>query len=74
MSSKVKLEGVMELREAVARIEALASGLKEGKVVFAGENESLTLTPSRVVSAEFKAGQKKDKEKISLEISWKPAP
>ncbi|MBF0480789.1 MAG: amphi-Trp domain-containing protein [Desulfovibrionaceae bacterium] len=74
MGSKVKLEGVMELREAIARIEAMSEGMKAGEVKLADDKETLVLHPARVVAVEFKAGQKKDKEKISLEISWKIVP
>jgi len=71
MGSKAKLEGVMELREAIARIDAISAGLKAGEVTLNDDKETLVLHPARVVAVELKAGQKKDKEKISLEISWK---
>jgi len=71
MGTKVKLEGVMELREAIARIDAMSAGMKTGEVSLGDEKETLVLRPARVVAVELKAGQKKDKEKISLEISWK---
>uniref|UniRef100_I2Q0U2 Amphi-Trp domain-containing protein n=1 Tax=Desulfovibrio sp. U5L TaxID=596152 RepID=I2Q0U2_9BACT len=68
---KIKIEGVMQLSEVIANLEKLVGDMKSGRVVIAAGDESLALSPSVLVNVEMKASQKKEKEKFSLEISWK---
>jgi amphi-Trp domain-containing protein len=69
--NKIKIEGVMQLSEVIANLEKLVADMKAGTVSLSAGDESLTLNPSVLVNVEMKAAQKKDKEKFSLEISWK---
>lgn len=69
--NKIKIEGVMQLSEVIANLEKLVADMQCGKVTLAAGDESLMLSPSVLVNVEMKASQKKDKEKFSLEISWK---
>jgi amphi-Trp domain-containing protein len=68
---KIKIEGVMQLTEVIANLEKLVNDMKSGLVTLAAGDESLELRPSVLVSVDMKAARKKDKEKFSLEISWK---
>jgi amphi-Trp domain-containing protein len=49
----------------------LAMGFRSGSVTMKQGMESITLTPPNVVFLEASMSQKKRKEKIELEISWK---
>ena len=69
--SRIKVEGVMQITEVIANLEKLVADMKAGTVSLSAGDESLTLNPSVLVNVEMKAAQKKDKEKFSLEISWK---
>lgn len=69
--SKIKVEGVMQITEVIANLEKLVTDMKAGLVTIAAGEESLTLHPSVLVNVDMKASQKKDKEKFTLEISWK---
>lgn len=68
---KIKIEGVMQLSEVIANLEQLVGDMKAGRVVVSAGEESLALSPAVLVNVEMKASQKKEKEKFSLEISWK---
>lgn len=68
---KIKVEGVMQLSEVIANLEKLVADMKTGFVTLTAGEESLELRPSVLVNVDIKAARKKDKEKFSLEISWK---
>lgn len=69
--NKVKMEGMLELREVVARLEDVVSNLKAGSLCMAVGEDCVTLRPTSIVAVTMKASQKKDKEKFALELSWK---
>ncbi len=71
--SKVKMEGIMELREVIAYLEDVVSNMKSGAICMTAGEDCVTLRPASIVDVEMKASQKKDKEKFSLEISWRSA-
>jgi amphi-Trp domain-containing protein len=68
---KIKVEGVMQITEVIANLERLVADMKTGLVTLSAGEESLELRPSVLVNVDMKASRKKDKEKFSLEISWK---
>jgi amphi-Trp domain-containing protein len=68
---KIKVEGVMQITEVIANLERLVADMKTGLVSLSAGDESLELRPSVLVNVDMKASRKKDKEKFSLEISWK---
>ncbi len=71
MSKKeVSMEGMMELSAAVSYLEGLVKSLKEGKVVVQKGDEFVELTPEKNVYLEIEAKQKKEKEKITVELFW----
>ena len=72
MSNKreLKAELQMAMPELVRYLEAILDGLREGKVYLEHGGEVVALNPAGTVTLEIEAKQKKDKEKLSLEVSW----
>ena len=70
-SRKLKVQGMMELSQAVAYLEDVLQSLKEGAIRVESGNEVMSLNPGGIVDFEMQLSQKKEKEKFSLEISWK---
>jgi len=71
MSNKLTVEGVMELREVIVRLEDVVAGMKKGLVHIRVDKDAVTLSPSSIVAFELKAKQKGDKESFSLKINWR---
>ncbi|SHL15490.1 amphi-Trp domain-containing protein [Desulfatibacillum alkenivorans DSM 16219] len=69
--NKVSQSQTMELEKVAAYLEDLAASFKEGKIVVAKGDEFVTLTPPEQVFVEVEAKAKKDKNKFSLELSWR---
>jgi amphi-Trp domain-containing protein len=68
---KVKVEGVMDLKELIAYLEDIVSGFKSGSVCMNVGEDCLTLKPRGVMDVGLKVSQKKDKEKLVLEVEWR---
>jgi amphi-Trp domain-containing protein len=68
---KVKVEGVMDTKEIIAYLEDLVAGFKAGSVCMTVGEDCLTLKPRGVMDVALKVSQKKDKEKLSLEVQWR---
>lgn len=68
---KMKVEGVMELSQAITYLENVLDSLKQGQLVLEAGQESLVLSPPSIVDFEMEVARKKDKEKFQVEISWK---
>lgn len=71
---KVSIEQQMAYADAVAYLEALLKGFKEGRIVVERGGESVVLTPPQSVNVEIEARRKGDKQKFSLELEWSAAP
>ena len=71
---KVSIEQHMAYADAVAYLEALLKGFKEGRIVVERGGESVVLTPPQNVNVEIEARRKGDKQKFSLELEWSAAP
>ncbi len=69
--NKVSIDGALELNQVTAYLEDLLNGLKAGKVHIQLGDESVSLAPSSIVDCEIEVSQKKEKEKISIQLSWK---
>ena len=76
MSSKKKMriDSVMELTKAITYLENLVESIKAGRVEVQTGDETITLNPAQVVEFEMELSRKKDKEKMSFEMSWKKDP
>ncbi|GMT49244.1 MAG: hypothetical protein IEMM0008_0783 [bacterium] len=68
---EVSTKLIMDVSEVITYLQDLASGLKAGQVCVQQGNEFVTLKPVDLIKVEIEAVQKKDKEKFTLEISWK---
>lgn len=71
---KVSIEQQMAYTDAVAYLEALLKGFKEGRIVVERGGEAVVLTPPQSVNVEIEARRKGDKQKFSLELEWSAAP
>lgn len=73
MSKKQKLEVeyTMPIADAISHLEELVCSLKEGQLTVERGEQTITLVPSGVVQFELELSHKKDKEKFSVELSWK---
>ncbi len=71
-TKELSFEATMELGDALAYLNQMASSLKDGKLVIeqAGA-DFVVLEPAELVQMEVAASSKKDKEKIGIELSWK---
>jgi amphi-Trp domain-containing protein len=74
-SDKLKIEGRAALAEVLARFATIVEALGSEEAVIASGGDFIRLRPAGEVGYEIKAARKKDKEKVSLELSWgrKPA-
>lgn len=71
MSKKeVSVRGTMPPKAIITVLEDLLESFKKGQVVIQNGSEFVTLKPSEQISMELEAGQKKEKEKLTLELSW----
>jgi amphi-Trp domain-containing protein len=68
---KVKVEGVMDVKEVIAYLEDVVAGFKAGSICMTVGEECLTLKPRGVMDVALKVSQKKDKEKFALEVHWR---
>lgn len=60
----------ISLKEAAARIEEIAATLREGTVCLRKGGESVVLEPGYRVALEIEAGAKKEKARLSINLSW----
>jgi amphi-Trp domain-containing protein len=67
---EVEMKSKMEIEKAIEVIESLLSGLKKGKVFVQHGDKVIEITPEKTVKLEVEAEQKKDKEKISVKMTW----
>lgn len=68
--AEMKMEAVMELREAAKRFQEILNGLNAHEMVLTEKDKQVTLAPGAVVTFKVKAKSDKKKEKIELSLSW----
>lgn len=68
---KVKVEGVMDVKEVVAYLEDVVAGFRAGSVCMTVGEDCLTLKPRGIMDVALKVSQRKDKEKFALEVEWR---
>ncbi|MFZ3046185.1 MAG: amphi-Trp domain-containing protein [Desulfatirhabdiaceae bacterium] len=67
ISVKCKLEA-----DAIANLLSdMAKSFREGKVVIQKKSSFITLNPAGQIEVEIEAVEKKGKQKIEIELSWK---
>ena len=72
-SNKICVEETMELAKVITTLEDVLESLRGGSLTVTRGGESVTLTPPGVVNLELEASQKKDKAKLTIELTWKNA-
>lgn len=68
---ELQAELQMALPELITYLEALVNGLRDGRVYLQHGDQVVDLCPSHSVTLEIEAKQKKDKDKVSIEMSWR---
>jgi amphi-Trp domain-containing protein len=67
---KISVKKVLEYKDAVSYIEDLAKSFRSGTIVLESGEEHVVMKPSAQVAVKVEAKTKKDKQKISFELSW----
>ncbi|XXJ18609.1 amphi-Trp domain-containing protein [Desulfovibrio caledoniensis] len=70
---KISVKKVLEYKDAVSYIEDLAKSFRSGTIVLESGEEHVVMKPSAQVAVKVEAKAKKDKQKISFELSWTEA-
>ncbi len=75
MSHK-KVESKTQLKrdQVASYLEELAKSLRAGKLLIQCDEDYVYLAPTDVLDLELEASQKKNREKVSLELSWSLEP
>lgn len=71
MKQEIKIKQTMEVGTVTEILKDLVNSFEEGTICFEKEDEFVTLRPGRTVAVEIEAGVKKDKQKLSVELSWR---
>jgi len=61
----------VDLERAIQYVEALTASLKAGAIRVQHGSEELTIFPGSIVDIKVDAYKKKEKEKISINLSWR---
>jgi amphi-Trp domain-containing protein len=67
----VAFESSIAREEAVSYFETLVAGLKKGTLHLKQDLNEISLQPPAQLEVKVKATRKREKEKISFEISWR---
>ncbi|OIQ50647.1 hypothetical protein BerOc1_02588 [Pseudodesulfovibrio hydrargyri] len=70
---KISVKKVLEYKDAVSYIEDLAKSFRSGTIVLESGEEHVVMKPAAQVGIKVEAKTKKDKQKISFELSWTEA-
>jgi len=71
---EIEFKTLLNRDEAVFHLERIVECLKAGKIVVERGNNFVTVSPVEKISFMLECSQKKDKEKISVELFWTPTP
>lgn len=72
MSKKeIEIKTALSAAEAASYLRELATCLEQGRVVLQRGAEFIELTPGQAMELELEAAEKKDRQKLSLELSWR---
>ena len=69
--NEVSIKSKLEADAAASMLSDLASRFKEGKVVIQKGSSYVTLRPVGQIELEIEAVEKKGKQKIEIQLSWK---
>lgn len=71
MGKKVSFKEKMDIKDAVAYLDNVIKGLREGNLVLSYGDESIELGPEGEVKLEIEGEAKDRKGKLSIELSYK---
>lgn len=71
MKSEVKIKRTMEAEALADVLDDLVKSFREGTVCVEKGEEFVTLNPGGRIEMEMEAGQKKGKQKFSMELNWR---
>jgi amphi-Trp domain-containing protein len=69
--NEVNISGTLEKNRVIAHLENLAKSLKDSTMYIQQGNEFVSLTPAAHMEFDLEAEQKKNKESLTVKISWK---
>lgn len=68
---QIEVETLMTREKVADFFRTLAEGLRNGSIELNDDEDTLTISPPDIIAVEIGAKQKKDKFKLSMEVSWK---
>ncbi len=68
---EVSMKGIIDRKQVVTYLQDLMTSLKNGTIVVQQGEEFVSLNPEDLIFLEVEAEQKKDKEKLIFELSWR---
>jgi amphi-Trp domain-containing protein len=68
---QIEVEKLMTREKVADFFRALTEGLRNGSIELRDDEDTLTISPPDIIAVEIGAKQKKDKFKLSMEVSWK---
>lgn len=66
-------ESLQDTTSIVKYLNALADGFEKGVLTFSDKNGELTLEPRGLIDFEVRASTKRDRTRVTLMFTWKPA-
>ncbi len=74
MKQEVSFKGNLEQKTVVSYLEDMIKSFKAGKVCIQNGEKFVTLQPQGDIELSVQASEKKGKEKLSFELSWRKSP
>ncbi|GBC61758.1 amphi-Trp domain-containing protein [Desulfonema ishimotonii] len=71
MKKEIKIKKNMNAEAVAGVLGDLVASFKNGKVCIRSGNDFVTLSPGREFDVEIEAGHKKNRQKLSIELSWR---
>ncbi|MCG3126268.1 MAG: hypothetical protein CHACPFDD_01099 [Phycisphaerae bacterium] len=73
---EIEMESKGDVARAIAVLEKLLAEMRTGTITFEDEEEGdvVMLSPAGEVEIEFRAKQKRDKESLTIKLSWEVSP
>lgn len=72
--NKISHRQLVKKEDAIAYLENMAKSMKSGKVVLERNGQFVSLTAPDVMNMEIAAKDKKDKNELLIEFSWRKEP
>ncbi len=72
--NKISHRQLIKKEDAIAYLENMAGSLKSGKIVIERNGQYVSMTTPELMNMEISAKEKKDKNELSIEFSWRKEP